>query len=203
MRPIKANLASFEYPNMIIIYLFVCAAVLVGMSLAAMNFRLYMDNADEIGMVSQKIKVYNTQTAKKLAEKTRASERLTEEEVKAVYDNVGFINALIIQDAFPWIKILDLLEKKIPDDMLLYSLASSVGLDKLTLKGYSDSERQIAFFLEALNLCDLCEKKVLSVLSVQPKKASGKGKARFGVEFEIEITLKSDSLISRVYPNGH
>lgn len=154
MRPLHLNLASRPYRDYRPLY-----AVVVVVSLAI--FFLMLNNA-ETGYrylrdtKSTRTQIDNVERQAALEEqRTRELEqRLRGVNVKLLAAETQFANARLAERAFSWSELLDRLERVLPDDVRVQSIAPSFGKDgqvHLTLAAYGKNGESMVHTLDRLN----------------------------------------------------
>ncbi|CAN2042400.1 putative PilN domain-containing protein [Candidatus Magnetomoraceae bacterium gMMP-15] len=198
MEPIKLNLASSDYNYKHILLLIVIGTIISAFFITAYNISLWFDMQNAILQYEKKILVLEKRLEKEkyLYEKTKI--KLEQYERDIIKNNAVFVNNLIISDIFPWDHILDMLEKIIPDGLILESFLPSDSVKKIILKGHAESTIEIFNFLKRLEQTDMVSKNVLLKLSVEQNKSEiFENQKDTGMTFEIESTLCLTKLFSR------
>ena len=197
MEPIKVNLASFEYFDKRLVYLMIISAVIIVLIISKYNYHLYDSSQREILNYEKKI----AQLEKKLKEKQQLQNKnnieIYEEEMKVLKNNADFVNRLIASDIFPWNQLLDKLEMKVPNGLVLNRIVPDGNYSKLTLAGFAGSTRKITFFMKRLEEWNLIRESVLLKLDLERKDSRLDIRGEDPkIEFEIENTLRIDRLFS-------
>ena len=171
--------------------------VIIGIVLliiSAYNVRLYAKSRSDKSNYEKKISQLN----KKLQNGRQTQlEKIEfgEEEKKTLKNNADFANRLIASDIFPWNQFLDMLERKIPNDLILNKIAPNDSYSKLTISGYAGSTRKVTFLLKRLQDWDVTQHSTLLKLQVEQDGSQGDIRGVVPkIEFEIESTLRPDQL---------
>ena len=162
--------------------------------ISAFNVRLYTKSRDEKSKYETKISMLN----KRLNNGRQAQlEKIEfgEEEKKTLRNKVDFANRLIASDVFPWNQFLDMLERKIPNDLILNKIAPNDNYSKLTISGYAGSTRKVTFLLKRLEDWDVIKQSTLLKLQVEQDGSQENVRGIVPkIEFEIESDLRPDKL---------
>lgn len=194
MDPININLASFEYVDkrQTIVMIIIIAIVLLMIS--AYNAHLYAKCRHEKSNYEKKIFLSN----KKLQDSRQTRHEkieIGEEEKKVLKNNADFANRLIASDIFPWNQFLNMLERKVPNELTLNKIAPNDNYSKLTISGYAGSTRKVTFFLKRLKDWNVIQHSTLLKLQVEQDGSQGDVRGIVPkIEFEIESTLRTDKL---------
>jgi Tfp pilus assembly protein PilN len=192
--PININLASFEYVDKRQTAVMFVIIGIVLLMVSAYNVRLYSKSRNDKSNYEKKILQLN----KKIQNGRQAQFEkvdIGEEEKQALKNNADFANRLIASDIFPWTQFLDMLERKIPSDLVLNKIAPNDNYSKLTISGYAGATRKVTFLLKRLKDWDVIQQSTL--LKLQVEQDGSKGDVRGVVpkiEFEIESNLRPDKL---------
>lgn len=196
MDPININLASFEYVDKrqtVAMFVIVSIVLLI---ISAYNVRLYVKCRHDKSNFETKISALN----KRLNDgrQTRLEKvEFGEEEKKALENNTDFANRLIATDIFPWNQFLDMLERKIPSDLILNKIAPNDDYSKLTVSGYAGSTRKVTFLLKRLQDWNVIQQSTLLKLQVEQDGSQGDVRGIVPkIEFEIESKLRPDKLFT-------
>ena len=194
MEPININLASFEYVDKRqTVVMFAVIAIVLSI-ISAFNVRLYAKSRDEKSRYETKISLLN----KRLNNGRQAQlEKIEfgEEEKKTLRNKADFANRLIASDVFPWNQFLDMLERKIPNDLILSKIAPNDNYSKLTISGYAGSTRKVTFLLKRLEDWDVIQQSTLLKLQVEQDGSQENVRGIVPkIEFEIESDLRPDKL---------
>jgi len=195
--PIKVNLSTFEYHDKRIIYtVLVCVAAFV-LIITGYNIHLGVKYQSEILEYKGKLARLNQNLVKKQRIKDTRKKTFRKKEIKSIQKKTLFVNNMITRDVYPWNLILDALEKKMPEGVVLKHFSPSKKPGKLTLKGHANSTDKISHFLKELEGSDIFNKNVLLKLTVDKKNmASEPDEISPRIHFEIESSVKMKSLFA-------
>jgi Tfp pilus assembly protein PilN len=195
MEPIRINLANSERQDKRMAVSFIMIAATALMIVSAYSIYRAVIQRGEINQYEEKLARVeeNLQKWNRLRE---GIDQIGDEEMKTLERDIQFVNGLILGDAFPWCRILTLIETQMPDGILLLGFRPSEKENQLTLTGKAVSTQMISAFLKRLEASDFLENTVLSKLSVE-QSASLKGSSgeNLNIEFEIVGALRMDSLL--------
>ena len=153
MEPIRVNLASFEYVDKRHTYLMFIGIGIVALIISAYNVHLYAKRESEISDYKKKISVSQKKWQNNQQFKHEKKIEIGEEEKDRLKNSAVFLNRLIASDIFPWNQFLNMLERKVPNDLILTKIEPADNYGKLILAGYAGSTRKITFFLKRLKDC--------------------------------------------------
>jgi Tfp pilus assembly protein PilN len=173
--------------------MFVIVAIVM-LLISAFNGHLYIKCNNEKSKYEQRISLLN----KKLQDNRQMQlEKIEigEEEKQRLKTNAEFANRLIASDVFPWNRFLNMLERKIPSDLVLNKVAPNDNYSKLTISGFAGSTRKVTFLLKRLKDWEVVRQSTLLKLQVEQdgSKTDVRGVVP-KIEFEIESTLKPEQL---------
>ena len=204
MEPVKVNLSTFEYRyKRIVKYLLTGISILLFFFILN-NIYLVFRYHKEILECEKKIERLGHILAEKEKDKKERKMIIGEKEIETAQDKIVFANRLIANDIFPWDQVLDTIENRMPESIILKNLSISNNFDKLILKGFARSVNKITLFLKNLEEADIFKKIVLMNLSVAQEDRATRtdgGKIQI-VLFEIESTFFWDKLFQdKMYGN--
>ena len=108
-------------------------------------------------------------------------------EKKVLKNNADFANRLIASDIFPWNQFLNMLERKVPNELILSKIAPADNYSKLIISGYAGSARKVTFFMKRLKDWDVTQQSTLLRLHVEQNGSLPKTQGIVPkIEFEIE-----------------
>jgi hypothetical protein len=197
LEPIKVNLAISEYWDRRWAYSLIVIAASALLLVSGYQVRLGLRQQGEIFAYQDKIERINQELVKRQRIPVQGRSDPGKEAMKKAEERVRAANELILEDAFPWGRVLDELERVMPKGIVLKSFAVADGWGKVSLKGQGRSMKEITLFLEALEASELFEKNVLARLSVeQSPSAQDGGGGDMSVPFEIESHIVLDRVLA-------
>ncbi len=186
MNALSLNLATFEYRTRRI-----AAFLLFVTGLAAVVISLYsihggLELKDEIREYEKRIAQLERAHAKAAAHgEGKAGKPLGQEAMRTIKQQASLVNQLIVSDVFPWDRLLDGLERALPEGVLLSSIRPSGDRKKITLTGQSRSTESLSRFMGGLEDSGVIERAALTKLHVE------RGEGHSGtIAFEIEGKLR-------------
>ena len=196
MEPIKVNLASFEYVEKRQTYLMVGIIAIAVLIISVYNIRLYAKCRREISNYEKEISLSNKKWQNSHQLQHEQIE-IGEEEKKVLKNNADFANRLIASDIFPWNQFLNMLERKVPNELTLSKIAPTDNYSKLIISGYAGSTRKVTFFMKRLKDWNVIQHSTLLKLHVEQNGSLPKTQGIAPkIEFEIESTLRTDKLFN-------
>ena len=193
MKPIKANLTSIEHPDKRIIYGIIVIIVLCLFLISALNIRAAIHNHNNI--LNYQIKTDRLSQGARAAELHEAEikNRPTDGDYEKNKKNAVFANRLITLDIFPWDKLLDTLEKSVPEGITLSSFDPSNDFKQIIIKGRAGTVENIAYLLKMLEKSSILQKSSLLRICLSESKPGGLPSVKTeGIEFEAAIFLKTE-----------
>lgn len=195
MQPIKVNLASFDYFDKRPAYLMMIVSIIVVLIISAYNFHLY--NVGQRDIYTYEEKITESEKEWKKQQDIQNNIKITEEEKKILRSQADFVNRLIATDIFPWNQLLNMIERKVPNGLVLTEIVPSDNYRKLVLAGLASSTRKITFFMKRLKGWNVIQETVLLNLNLKRKNSSiNAGGKTQDIEFRIESTLRIDRLFA-------
>jgi len=198
MKSFKINLATDEYLNKRIVYSMLVGTALLVLFISGYNINVSVRQNSMLSEYKDKISRIEQNLAKKRLSHEKRISRFGKEEIAKIQNNTLFANKLIALDIFPWNRLLDTVEKKIPEDMILVNFTPSDDFKKLNLKGSTCSMKNITLFLKRLEESELLHETALSQLSVEESKQNADMKKQ---EPDIFFEIKSSLQMDKVFPN--
>ncbi len=196
MEPIKLNLATRgEGDNRVLLRLLVGAGLLV-LILTGYTVATWMRNhavlMDQRGRIEALVK----RQKEELRASKRAAPAITKEEASAYLKQAKAVNRLIMEDQYPWDRLLDDLERRLPDGVILLRFASTERFDRIVLRGRADDLQGVTLFLENVKTSPVMTSMKLLNLSVSRAEGPLAGrKADAALDFEIEGTVHMEGLL--------
>jgi Tfp pilus assembly protein PilN len=186
MNALSLNLVTFEYRTRR-----VAACLIFAMGLAAVVISLYsihggIELRDEIREYGKRIAQLEVLHAKVAAHgKEKAGRSLGEKAMQTIRHQATVVNQLIVSDVFPWDRVLDSLERALPEGVLLSSLRPSGDRKKIILTGQSKTTESLSRFMSRLDQSGVIDRAALSRLNVE-----GENGHSGAMAFEIEARLR-------------
>ncbi len=193
MKPIKANLTSTEHPDKRIIYGIIVIIVLCFFSVSALNIRAAIHNHNNILNYQSKIDRLSQGARAAELHEAEIKNRPTDGDYEKNKKNAVFANRLITLDIFPWDKLLDALEKSVPEGITLSSFDPSNDFKQIIIKGRAGTVENIAYLLKMLEKSSMLQKSSLLRICLSESKPGGLRSVKTeGIEFEAAIFLKAE-----------
>jgi Tfp pilus assembly protein PilN len=119
--------------------------------------------------------------------------RPTDEEYEKNKKNAVFANRLITLDIFPWDKLLDTLEKSVPEGITLSGFDPSDDLKQILIKGRAGTLENIAYLLKMLEKSSILQSSLLRICLSESKPGGLPSVKTEDIEFEAAIFLKTET----------
>jgi Tfp pilus assembly protein PilN len=117
--------------------------------------------------------------------------------VKDLPARVKFTNRVIVEDRFPWIQVLDIVEEAIPGEVVIQQFSPSGDFRNLVLKGSTPDVNDLVRFHQALESSGIFEYVNLRTISLeQPGDRRAEAGSPGGIQFEVEGRFRFDALFS-------
>lgn len=153
MKTIHLNLAGTPYRNYRPVYIVAAVMAVLSLLLLLVNattaYRYMIDTKETRGRIAE----LELQTAEEQRATRAVEESLRGVNISAINAQSAFVNSKIEERAFSWSNLLDQLEKVVPSDVRLISLAPSInkqGNIALTLSCVSRNPNGLLKFLDRL-----------------------------------------------------
>jgi Tfp pilus assembly protein PilN len=131
MKPLHLNLASRPYRDYRPLYAVVVAASLLIAFLMLNNVDTALRYSQETRTTREKIVELERQTAAEQRRTAELNQRLRSINVKGLAEQTEFANARLAERAFSWSELLDRMERVLPNDVRIESIAPSFAKDGL------------------------------------------------------------------------
>lgn len=154
MKPLHLNLASRPYRDYRPVYAVVVVVSLLIAFMLLNNIETGVRYARDTRTTREKIAGIEQQTEAENRRAADAAQRLRGVNVKVLADQAQFVNARLAERAFSWSELLDQLERVLPDDVRIQSIAPSFskeGLVHLTLDMVGKTDQSMIHTLDRLN----------------------------------------------------
>lgn len=154
MKPLHLNLASRPYRDYRPLYAVVVVTSLLIAFLMLNNIETYYRYIRETKTTRAKIAQIERQTEMEESHAAEINQRLRGVNIKLLSDQAQFVNARLAERAFSWSELLDRLERVLPDDVRIESVAPSFskdGLVHLTLLAVGKTSDGMVRTLDRLN----------------------------------------------------
>jgi Tfp pilus assembly protein PilN len=154
VKPLHLNLASRPYRDYRPVYAVVVASSLLIAFMMLNNIDTYYRYIRETKSTRNKISDLERQTEQEQRQTADLNQRLRAFNVKLLSEQTQFVNARLAERAFSWSELLDRLERVLPDDVRLESIAPNFGKDgyvHLTLAAVGKNSESMVHMLDRLN----------------------------------------------------
>jgi len=172
----QINLTTHDHPDRRIVF-----GVLGGVALLLAAFTLFNMVSGFQGINARaeyRAKIHDLQQrAKTLGQQDNSGAAFDAEAAAALQKRNRHANYLIALDIFPWITIMDELEKTIPPQVVLDRFLPAQDLKTIRINGYTPSVEPITRFQEALTKSGLIQSVVIENLDFGSESPAGKGPA--------------------------
>jgi Tfp pilus assembly protein PilN len=186
MNGLSFNLATFEYRNRRVAALMLLVAGLTAVVISLFSLHGGIQLSDEIRDYEKRIAQLESIRAKAAAQvQGKSGKPLGQEAMRTIGQRASLVNQLIVSDVFPWDRLLNGLEKALPDGVLLSSLRPSADRKKITVTGRSLSTESLSRFMSALDESGVIGRAALTKLLVE--RGDGHSEA---MAFEVEGRLR-------------
>ncbi len=197
---IHTNLATIEYVDRRLAFFLMLSASAFILSISLILIHQFFNDADRIRVYQGKILQRKQQTNAKERADGEKHKTFTKEQQKDLLERIVRINRLIAMDIFPWNRILEDLERSLPEGLYIESFVPVEDFSSITLKGRADSESKVAFFYKRLEENKIFEKNALTTFQVKPRNESNTGKA---LEIDIQFTMECRLALPNIFADPH
>ena len=200
---IKVNLAIKKHRTTRGTYILFAAVALIVLMISGFNIHHDFQNVGEIKDYSKKIGRIAQNRLKKIQEMKEIKARWGEEEIKYLQDTAAFINSLIAKDIFPWDRLLDELERRIPSGITLDSFSPSDNFKEFTIQGFSLSTTDISRLLNNLDRSNLIKTTKIYNIGFSERNLETEFEERESDIEDINFKIKSTINMDWVFPTTH
>lgn len=191
MGAISLNLATFEYRTKrigVVSLLLACLAVTM---ISFFSMHAAFGLRDEIQALEKRVaRLEDGQSKSATRAQANAGKPLGQEVMRTIRQEASLVNQLITDDAFPWDRVLDGLEKALPEGVLLSSFHPSPDRKKIMVKGRSRSTESLSRFMSGLDESGVIDRAALTKLHVERGEGhseamvfEAEGRLRLGPDF--------------------
>lgn len=193
----QINLTTRERIDYRIRYLLYGATVvfIAAISLANLvqGYQLYRDRVDyqrKLTALQEQIRNIEAAGGGNRAIKPKIYEALMDRGLKG--------NRLIALDRFPWVKVLDALEKAIPDAVIIDSFQPAADFMRINLDGRTESLEKLVDFQKALEDADLFTSVVLENMGIgKGGQDEGQGNSSYRTAFKLRCRLRLERVLPK------
>jgi len=187
---VKINLASYEYLDRRLQYFLILGSTLLVLLVTGCNVMMRAHLNREIDFFRQKMMLIETQKEEKEKETLVKRAAALPLDPEAIKKEVDFVNRLIAQDVFPWTRILDALEKNLPEEIYFEDMLMPEGYVRTFLKGYANSMSEVSAYMKEKEADPIFKKMELKEIQVDANPQAQKSVSGLPpVSFQIEIEL--------------
>ena len=191
MEPVRVNLATFEYLDRRLSALLALGAASILALVAWLGTTGYLERRETIARYRDRIATLERSVEERRAKAREEISVPDPEEIRRLEARMERVGRLIFLDGFPWIPLLDLLERQLPGEVVMTEVTPSEDFRRLTLKGRAGSTEAMTRFLKRLDQGELFSETELSRLTFV-----GEGTPP-AVRFEITGRLNLDTLLGK------
>jgi hypothetical protein len=189
LEPIRINIATFDYLDKKVVFFMsaVAAAIVI---LSAVHIHLFLTYKNRISEYNIKISSID-----KMMLEDSSKEDVSTEESERMLQCVISANQIIVKDVVPWSRFFEIMEKKVPNGMIIDRIIPSSDYQSLVIEGKAKSEHKITFFMKRLNELDFLNNSIMTEFSIEAD-ANGKFKKEGA---DIHFRIKNDLLIENLF----
>ena len=154
MKPLHLNLASRPYRDYRPVYAVVVVSSLLVAFMMLNNIDTYYRYIRDTKSTRNKITDLDSQTQQEQRQTAELTQRLRGFNVRLLSEQTQFANARLAERAFSWSELLDRLERVLPDDVRLESIAPNFSKDgyvHLVLAAVGKNSESMVHMLDRLN----------------------------------------------------
>ena len=154
MKPLHLNLASRPYRDYRPVYAVVVISSLLVAFMMLNNIDTYYRYIRDTKSTRNKITDLDSQTQQEQRQTAELTQRLRGFNVRLLSEQTQFANARLAERAFSWSELLDRLERVLPDDVRLESIAPNFSKDgyvHLVLAAVGKNSESMVHMLDRLN----------------------------------------------------
>ena len=197
MKQITVNLATNDFLDRRMITVLMVLAAALALSLSGLTLYRYVDYRKTLKTYSVKIERTRELVSQKKREKMELQQKPSKEEIRRLSAKIAAANALIARDAFPWNRLLDQLERKLPEGLLIETFSLSDNYDKLIMTGRADAAHKITFFLRRLEEWALIRTTIIRDLGLKPITVADMTNMQEGdIKFTLECKVSIEKLLN-------
>jgi len=197
LRQIDINLATHEYLDRRLLTTLMIAAVVLTVSLSGRTLYQYFSYQAQIREYDLKIAGMQKMISRKTKHQLEKRGKPTQEDIRRLTKQIAAMNVFIARDVFPWNRVMDQLERKIPEGLYIESFSLSDNYDKLIMKGRADAAHKITFFFRRLEEWDLIKTTIIQDLGLKPVLAvESADPVKDGIGFTFESTISIEKLFT-------
>ena len=199
MEAIHVNLATFEYQDKRFAYPMLLGAAIILLLMSWLTVKLSYHYQNTIFEYETRIQHLEQKEVKRQKIKEESKQKLAEGEAASIQKDIDFVNDLIIKDIFPWGRLLNTLEVKMPNGVILENFTTSKDFTKVQLKGSAELMKNIGLFLTNLDEALIYRDNRLINLSIDQEDIpqDDMDNTSMPIKYEIESTIDLEQLLKR------
>jgi Tfp pilus assembly protein PilN len=182
------NLAMVDHLNRRI-----ALAVVAGISVLLAAITLF-NLALGVRYVRQRVEYQEKIEALRSAAPQDQGPKIDDKTADVLADRIRFTNRLIVQDRFPWIRILNVIEEALPPEVILTEINPAGEYAVLALAGSANNVNELVRFQKALEASGLFDGVNLSTLSLDKPNPQDAHSA--GIRFNISGRFRMGALFA-------
>lgn len=171
------------------------AVVIALIAISGVNLNLFLTYSQKISEYGNKAMRIEKALADKVMLEHRMQDEIGADESELIRQRSMAANRLIIKDIFPWSRVFEVLETKVPKGIIVHGILPSDDYRTLVLEGEATSERKITFFLKRLEEWDVLRNSILTEFSIDTDTDKTFRQENPAVNFSI----KSDLVIENIF----
>lgn len=195
MKDIQVNLATYEYIDKRLAVLLISGTAILILLISVTLMHRFFGNAEQLRQYNAKL-MRVTRLADDKDKANIGQDELTKKRKQLIDRRVREVNTMIARDIFPWGRLLEVVERSMPEGLHLDSFVASEDYRKLTLKGRAVAARKVSFFLKRLDDSRLLADNVLLSLKLVKTGADS------GLQFTIESKMDLNHIFSAPHYRG-
>ncbi len=168
MERIKINLATFAYGRRSVEFSIMALVAILVLLMSGYSINSALNCQKEILFYSNKIARLEKQLKKVKKFSGLGQERLKKEDVVKLKTETSFVSDLVQKDIFPWVSLLDEIERSLPKGIFLDNISATLEQNKVLLRGRAISMEKISLFLKNLENAGGLDNTVLVKFTAEP-----------------------------------
>jgi len=196
LKQIDVNLATHDFFDRRLLTVLMAAAAALSVLLTGVTIYRYVDCRKQLSEYSVKMERTRELISQKARQRLETEKKPGKEDIRRLSAKTAAINAIIARDTFPWNRLLDQLERKLPEGLSLESFSLSDRYDKLTMTGRADAAHKITFFVRRLEEWALIKNTIIQDLGLRPIAGADMADTK---ESEIGFTLECMISIEKLF----
>ncbi|MCK4738386.1 MAG: PilN domain-containing protein [Deltaproteobacteria bacterium] len=151
MNKIIINLASGNYPESRLPFTVASVLLIFALLFTVVNTVSYTLNLKKISSLEVEFESLDTMASEERLKLMANAPEVTDELIRALKNEVEFINGIIYEETFSWTELLSNIESSLPKRVFIVQISPTFRDSKVRISGMAKTKQNVLDFVEALS----------------------------------------------------